>query len=154
MSVDVQIPGVGDLILRHLLLDQNGTLSYRGKLIDGVAERIVALRERIKIHILTADTFGTLKSVTTELGVSGRLVHSGTEKREFTEQLGPEHCAAIGNGRNDREMLQVAGLAITVLGPEGLNTSAAGASDIVCPSITGALDLLLDERLLIATLRS
>ncbi len=67
--------------------------------------------------------------------------------------LGPERCVAIGNGANDAAMLEAAALGIAVVGPEGAAASAVGNADVVCTSITDALDLLLDERALIATLR-
>jgi soluble P-type ATPase len=41
-----------------------------------------------------------------------------------------------------------------VLGPEGAAAGALRAADVVCASILDALDLLLDERALAATLRA
>jgi soluble P-type ATPase len=42
---------------------------------------------------------------------------------------------------------------IAVLGREGVSTLALQSADAVCSSISDALDLLMDERALIATLR-
>jgi soluble P-type ATPase len=50
-------------------------------------------------------------------------------------------------------MLEAAALAIAIVGPDGASAHAVAAADIVCASIVQALDLLLDERALIATLR-
>jgi soluble P-type ATPase len=50
-------------------------------------------------------------------------------------------------------MLAAAALGIAVLGPEGASSTALRAADVVCPSILHALDLLLDDRALAATLR-
>lgn len=50
-------------------------------------------------------------------------------------------------------MLRAARLGIAVIGPEGAASGAIMAADLVCRSVTEALDLLLDERLLVATLR-
>jgi soluble P-type ATPase len=50
-------------------------------------------------------------------------------------------------------MLAAAALGIAVVGPEGAAGAAVRAADVVCASIVDALDLLLDERLLVATLR-
>jgi soluble P-type ATPase len=69
------------------------------------------------------------------------------------EELGPPACAAVGNGLNDVPMLEAAALAIAVTGPEGASAPALAAADIVCRSIVEALDLLLDERALVATMR-
>jgi soluble P-type ATPase len=149
----VEIPGRGGLALEHLLLDQNGTLTNRGALIDGVAERLAGVRERFHVHVLSADTFGTLDELTRELGVDGQRVSSGEQKRAFLGALGAERCAAIGNGANDVAMLREAALGVAVIGPEGASTAALSAADVVCDSILDALGLLADELALTATLR-
>jgi soluble P-type ATPase len=153
VAVSVEIPGRGTLALEHLLLDATGTLTDRGDLIEGVAERLVAIGERLEPLILSADTFGTLRAVASELGARAEVVHSGEDKRGVVSRLGPERCVAIGNGANDEAMLEAAALAIAIVGPEGAAGAAVRAADVVCSSITDALDLLLDERALVATLR-
>jgi soluble P-type ATPase len=50
-------------------------------------------------------------------------------------------------------MLEEAALGIAVLGPEGLAVPALLAADVLVASIEDALDLLLNPRRLIATLR-
>jgi len=42
--------------------DYTGTLSYRGKLVAGVEERLRRLDALVDIHVLTADTRGPLPS--------------------------------------------------------------------------------------------
>jgi soluble P-type ATPase len=153
MAIDIDIPGVRKIRLEHLLLDQNGTLSDRGELIDGVAERLRKLGERLAVYILTADTFGTLDEITSELRIGGERVRTGADKLAFLDRLGPQHCAAVGNGRNDVPMLQAAALGITVLGPEGAASVAIAAADLVCRSITEALDLLMEPITVAAGLR-
>jgi soluble P-type ATPase len=61
---------------------------------------------------------------------------------------------AVGNGRNDRLMLEAAALGIAVIGDEGLAADAMQACDIVVRHIADALALLEDPRRLIATLRA
>ncbi len=141
------------LTIAHLVLDVNGTLTNRGELIDGVAKRVAALGARLEVHVLSADTFGTLASVATELDLHPHAISTGKEKAQYLAELGAGRCAAIGNGANDAAMLEAAVLGIAVVGPEGAAASAIGSAEIVCTSITDALDLLLDERALIATLR-
>jgi len=68
-------------------------------------------------------------------------------------ELGAEHCAAIGNGANDAAMLKAACIGIAVLGGEGVATSALRAADVLCGSMGEALDLLIHEAGLAATLR-
>jgi P-type E1-E2 ATPase len=153
MGISVDIPGRGSLALEHLVLDVNGTLTDRGALVDGVTVRLGQLREHVAVHLLSADTFGTLASVTADLGVQARTVVTGDDKARYVAELGAERCIAIGNGANDAAMLEAAILGIAVLGPEGAASSALRAADVVCASILDALDLLLDERALTATLR-
>jgi soluble P-type ATPase len=157
MSVAIAIPGGPDLELRYLILDYNGTVAMDGRLAEGVARRLEMLGKQLEIHVLTADTFGRAK---TELGgVNCNLVvlrgaEEHRQKAEYVDKLGAASVVAIGNGRNDRTMLERAALAIAVLGPEGLATDALSAADIVVPSPTAALELLLDPRRIAATLRS
>lgn len=153
MSITVTVPGEAPLVLRHLIADVNGTLTDRGRLIDGVADRIGRLRELVEIHLLTADTYGTLPEIAAELGVAARRVGVGAEKADVARELSPASCAALGNGANDEPVLRTAALGIAVIGPEGASPRALAAADVVCASVTDALDLLLDPRALTATLR-
>jgi soluble P-type ATPase len=153
MSWHYEIPGGGAIDIEHLLLDINGTLTDRGELIDGVADRLRRIRNDVEVHLLSADTFGTLDDLAAELRVDARRISQGSEKATFVEDLGPECCAAIGNGRNDAEMLGVSRLAIAVVGPEGASSAAVLNSNVVCRSVTEALDLLLDATAVTSTLR-
>jgi soluble P-type ATPase len=149
----IVIPGRPPLELEHLLLDVNGTLTDRGGLIDGVADKLGRLGETLEAHLLSADTFGSLADVASALGVRSTSVLDGEDKLAFAQELGPERCAAIGNGANDAMMLGETALGIAVIGAEGAASAAIQAADVVCASIGAALDLLLDERALGATLR-
>ncbi len=153
MTVSVEIPGWETLTFEHLLLDVNGTLTDRGRLIDGVAERVKGLGNALDVHLLSADTFGSLSEISERLGVTARRVRRGEQKREAAATLGAQRCVAIGNGRNDAGMFDEVALGIAVLGPEGLSSEAMEAADVVCPSILAALDLLADSDALIASLR-
>jgi P-type E1-E2 ATPase len=153
VTIAFEIPGRGPLELDFLLLDVNGTLSDRGALIEGVAERLAAIGEKLDVRILSADTFGTLETVSAGLGARAERVASGADKARIAAELGAERCAAIGNGANDAAMLEAAALGIAIVGPEGAAGAAVRAADAVCTSILDALDLLLDERALAATLR-
>lgn len=149
----IEIPGDEPIRLEHLVVDVNGTLSDRGELIAGVADRIGRLIASLATHLVTADTFGTAGALGRRLGLSVTTIGTGDDKAALVARLGADTTVAIGNGRNDEAMLRLARLGIAIIGPEGAAASAVLAADIVCRSITEALDLLLDERLLIATLR-
>jgi soluble P-type ATPase len=69
-------------------------------------------------------------------------------------QLGAQQTAAIGNGRNDQQMLQEAIIGIAVLNAEGVAAQTLLHADVVCRQIHDALQLLLEPRRLIATLRA
>jgi soluble P-type ATPase len=147
------IPGTTSLEIEHLVLDLNGTLSDRGVLIDGVAERLEALAADLTIHLVTADTLGTAGRLAAKLPLSVTPISKGADKESLVREIGAQRTVAIGNGRNDQAMILEAALGIAVIGPEGAAGATLSAADVVCRSILDALDLLLDERLLAATLR-
>jgi P-type E1-E2 ATPase len=149
----INIPGRGEFRLTHLGLDLNGTLALDGRLIDGVAQRLVALREHLEIRILTADTFGAAARIGDDLGLAIEHVHGAADKVAYVQRVGKANVVAIGNGANDAKMLAVAAIGIAILGPEGLARATLVAADIVVPSILVALDLLLNPKGLVATLR-
>lgn len=153
MTRRYEIAGEEPFAIEHLLLDVNGTLTDRGDLLDGVGDRIALLREELDVRLLSADTFGTLEELGRELGVETTRIQTGMDKGDLVRGLGGGRCAAIGNGRNDAEMLAEVRLGIVVLGPEGLSPQALLAASVVCPSIAVALDLLTDPKALGATLR-
>lgn len=148
------MPGEPPLVLEHLVLDLNGTLTNRGELIDGVAERLAELALDLDVRIATADTYGAAGSIAGQLGIPVETIGNGDDKERLVRFLGAERTAAIGNGRNDIPMLQAARLGIAVIGPEGAAGAAIAAADVLCTRMTDALDLLLDQRTLGATLRA
>ena len=152
--VRLELPGRQALELEYLLLDVNGTLTRQGHLVDGVAERIEALREALDSHLLSADTFGSLDAVAAQLRVNAQVAAGAADKLQALRALGANRCVAIGNGANDVSMLEDAALGIAVLGAEGASAAALAAADLVCSSILDALDLLRDPLALVATLRT
>lgn len=153
MTLTVEVPGRPALHLQHLLLDVNGTLTNRGVLISGVDRRIAELRAQLGVHLVSANTFGTLPSIAELLGARAITVGSGEHKLRELDRLGRDRCAVIGNGANDVLMLEAAALGIAVLGAEGASSAALQSADVVCASPLDALDLLLDPKALAATIR-
>ena len=155
--MNVDIPDFGRLDLAHLVLDYNGTLACDGDLLPGVAQRLTARAVDLQIHVVTADTFGKARA-----GLQGLpcdLVVLGTDgqdeaKRTYVERLGSDAVVAIGNGRNDALMLEIARLGIAVVQEEGAAARTLAAADLVCPHINAALDLFDHPGRLIASLRS
>jgi P-type E1-E2 ATPase len=154
--IEIDVPGWKLLRLSHAVLDVNGTLAVDGRLIDGVPDRLSALRRRLTIHLLTADTHGAQLDIDAQLGLTAHRLAPGGEraqKAEYVNQLGASSVAAIGNGSNDAGMLKAAALSIAVIGREGVSAEAIAAADVVVVGAADALDLLLNARRLIATLR-
>ena len=154
--IELSIPGKGVLTLHHFVLDVNGTIAADGSLIDGVAERLERLAEHLEIHMLTADTHGKQATIDAQVGFAAARItrgHEAEQKADYANRLGASGVVAVGNGRNDADMLHDAAISIAVLGTEGLSVQAFLVADVLAPSITDALDLLLEPRRLVATLR-
>lgn len=121
--IELNIPGMGVIKLEHLVSDVNGTLALDGNLIEGVATTLLRLSDRVKIHLLTADTHGRQEEIDQTLGMQAVRIPPGGEaeaKASYVRKLGPERVVAIGQGMNDSEMLRKAAIGICILSPEGL----------------------------------
>jgi soluble P-type ATPase len=155
--IEIDIPGYRTLHLEHLVLDYNGTLACDGELLAGVRKRLKALSVQLRIHILTADTFGKARAQLAGIPCDLSILPGDDQDRRklvYVQQLGPQVTVCVGNGRNDRLMLQEAGLGIAVIQGEGASGQAALAADLLSPDILTALDLLTHPLRLVATLRS
>ena len=155
--VEIDIPGYKKLTLKHLVLDYNGTIACDGKPLPSVKSTLESLAEKLKIHVLTADTFGeagsALKGFPCEVFIIP-LEGQERSKLEYIQRLGPDVTVCIGNGRNDRLMLKESALGIAVILEEGAAREALLAADLVCTSIVSALEMLANPLRLTATLRS
>ncbi|MBQ8236727.1 MAG: ATPase P [Oscillospiraceae bacterium] len=152
----IRIPGRGEMVLSHLILDYNGTIAEDGCIIEGVARRLEQLRRDLQICVITADTHGTAAKrceglplevktfPTTEVGEI-----KAAEAKKLTGGV-----VTIGNGFNDIQMSDAADLSICVIGKEGCCGALLSRCDVVVTSIHDALDLLLKTDRLRATLRT
>jgi len=155
--IDIDIPDFGAFALRHLVLDYNGTLALDGHLLPGVREVLGALAPLLEIHVITADTFGLAGKYLAGLPAHLTILPGGAladAKLNFIHQLGAESAVAIGNGRNDRKMLQAAAIGIALIQKEGGAVQAMQHADLISPHILEALELLRYPKRLVATLRS
>ena len=156
MTISVDIPGRGPLTIENVLFDLNGTLACDGLIAESTRERLKALGDSVTLYVMSADTYGTLEQVTAGLPMRVQRVQQtvgAPEKRRLLDSLGPDRTAAVGNGRNDVEMLGAAALGIVIMGPEGAAKDAVLAADMIFGQIDDALDCLLQPRRLVATLR-
>jgi len=154
--IELNIPGRGTLQLEHLVCDVNGTLALDGALPEGLARQLRGLRDRLEIHLLTADTHGRQAQIDRQLGLTAVRIQPGDEaeqKAAHVARLGAERVAAVGQGANDAAMLKAAGLGICVLSREGTAVEALLAADLVAPDIFAALELLEKPLRIVASLR-
>ncbi len=139
------------------MLDYNGTLAVDGGLIPGVKDRLLKLEENLRIHIITADTYGHVRASIGDLKCALHILPpegQAEAKRDYIRRLNVDRTVCIGNGRNDRLMLKEAVLGIAVILAEGACSSSIASADIVSTSILDALDMLKHSLRLTATLRS
>lgn len=154
--IELNIPGRGLVRLQHLVCDVNGTLAVDGQLPEGVRQRLNALRDRLTLHLLTADTHGKQDGIDRQLNIQSIRIQAGDEaeqKAQYVHQLGADSVVAIGQGANDAGMLRAAAVGMCVLSPEGTAVPALLEADLVAASIMDALEMLEKPLRIVATLR-
>jgi P-type E1-E2 ATPase len=154
--IKLSMPGYRELVLENLVIDFNGTLAVDGRLSKTTCEIINEVASQLKVYILTADTFGTAAQEC--FGIKAEVViidrdNDGPDKEAVVKKLDDSRTVAVGNGVNDVSMIAKAALGIAVLGPEGCAGRALAQADVVVKNIDEGLDLLLNPKRLVATLR-
>ncbi len=155
-EIEVVIPNYKSINIQHIVLDYNGTLAEDGLLKDGARELLQELSLLCQVHVITADTFGSVHKQVDAFELEVKVLTSDDhtqEKADYVEHLGAMHCAVVGNGNNDVGMIKKAVVGIALLGDEGCATATMMQSDLVCKSIEDALRLFVKRKRLIATLR-
>jgi len=155
--MNIDIPGLGTVDVRHLVFDFNGTIARDGKLLSNVDKTLTDLASQVAIHVLTADTCGTVERQLEGVPCTIHIISRGMEaeqKQHYVTALGAEHVVCIGNGANDKLMLKASRLGIAVFEGEGTAVSAVLDADIIARSIYDALGLLMIPQRIVATLRS
>lgn len=153
----IEIPGSANYDLKYVVCDYNGTIAIDGAFKAGIKNLFNKLTKLgFKIFVVTADTHGDakskLKGVKCDLHVLSSNKHD-EEKLQFVQDLGAQSVIAFGNGRNDRLMLKEAAIGVAVLQKEGLCVETLNAADLMVTNITDGLNLLLNQKRLIASLR-
>jgi len=155
--IEIDVPGNKKFRLEHLVLDYNGTIAFDGDLIDGVKTCLAELSQMLTIHVITADTFGSVKKALEDIHCKLAVIpldHQDAAKLEYVKNLGREKTVSMGNGVNDRLMLKASALGVAVIQGEGAAFETLASADVVCTEIRSALSLLSNPLRLIATLRS
>jgi len=153
----IDIPGFKKVTITNLICDFNGTLANKGELINGVAKLMNELAVKIKIYVITADTFGTveqqLKGINCEiLKISNE--NQAKQKLDLLNKLNPENTVCFGNGKNDELMLKNSVIGIGIMENEGIFSKNILNAHIICKNIQNAFELLLIPKKLVATLRN
>jgi P-type E1-E2 ATPase len=154
--IELNIPGRGTLRLEHLVCDVSGTLAVDGQLPEGLPRLIRNLRDRLTVHLITADSHGRQLLINQQLGLQAVRLQPGGEasqKAGYVRGLGTASVIALGQGANDASMLKEAALGICVLSGEGTCVEALLSADLLCPDIFAALELLEKPLRIVATLR-
>lgn len=154
--IELRIPGRGLVELEHLVCDVNGTLSVDGQLFDGLVRPLTNLRDRLELHLITADTLGRQSLIDRQLNLQAVRLQPGDEalqKAAYVQRLGAQSVIAIGQGANDAGMLKEAALGICVFSEEGVAVETLLAADLVVSDIFAALNLLEKPLRIVATLR-
>ena len=153
------IPNYGKITIKNIIFDINGTIQFKGQISNDLVKKIEELKKVYKIYLVSADTRGNLKELAEKLNVSYIKINpvensEAEEKNRELIRLGKDVTVAIGNGNNDTLMLKNAILGITILGSEGATIKSILNSEVIVPDPISAINLLLDEKIMIGTLRS
>lgn len=117
-----EIPGQGQLTIKTIILDLNGTLSVGGIVPEGVKPRLDKLKELgFKALFFTGNTRNDADELAKMLGIEWKLAKNAEDKRSLALELDPETCASVGNGLIDLELMKVVKLSILTLQAEGVH---------------------------------
>ena len=72
MMIELSVPGRGTLQLERLVSVVNGTLAVDSVLVlmDGFAQRVASVHDRVAVHLLTADTYGKQAAIDQQLNLT------------------------------------------------------------------------------------
>jgi len=155
--IKIEVPGDKTINAKHLVLDYNGTMAIDGLVMKDVPELLVKLSTHLNIHVLTADTFGTVHKELKEMPVTIKILElakQDKQKLNYVKNLGLPNIIAIGNGKNDLLMLKKSAFGIGVIQAEGACSLILNATHVICTNIIDALSLLINPKRLTATLRN
>ncbi|SRR5260221_1269534 len=150
-----QVTGIGEIEIKTIVLDLNGTLSVKNIIPEGVKERLTTLKEMgFKVILFTGDQRGTAAEMSANLGIEFFKAKTSDEKEELFLKLDTETTAAIGNARIDLGKFKHAKVSIATLQAEGIHTGILPFVDVIVPSINDALDFFIDKDIFGATMRT
>ena len=152
----VEIPGFKKVDVKNVVFDYNGTLAKDGKLKDSTKELLKKVCEKFTVFVITADTFGSVQKELKDFNLNIKILHSDNhtkEKESFIKSFKDGDVVSFGNGNNDALMLKASSISIAIIEGEGCSKEALLNSTLICKDIDDAINLLLNPKRLIATLR-
>ncbi|MBD3215139.1 MAG: hypothetical protein GF311_21210 [Candidatus Lokiarchaeota archaeon] len=152
------IPNFGEILIRNILFDVNGTVQFFGNISEDLNERFQKLKEIYNIFLVSADTRGNLEEIANRLQVkfikiTPKDISESQAKNYQLDKLGKNETIAIGNGNNDSLMLKNSIIGILIIGSEGATIESLLNSDLVFTNPIDVLDFLMDDDAIIGTLR-
>jgi len=149
-----QVTGVGEIEIKTIVLDLNGTLAVKGMIPEGVKERISKLKELgINIILFTGNQRGNAQELCDSIGITFSVAKTGEDKERLFLELDTETTAAIGNARIDNGKFKHAKVSVATLQSEGIHTGILEHVDVIVPTINDALDFFIDPDIFGATMR-
>lgn len=155
--IRIEIPGTGHVDIENVMFDFNGTIAADGRLLDGVGAAMNRLAKRLEFHVVTADTFGSVRAQLGGVETQVVLISNQDQDRKKLDALnliGADTTMAVGNGVNDALMLKHAKLGVAVLGEEGMALQALMSADVMIRDILDLFAFFENPKRLSATLRN
>ncbi|TXT65221.1 MAG: hypothetical protein BAJALOKI3v1_120028 [Promethearchaeota archaeon] len=152
------IPNCGEILIRNILFDVNGTIQFSGSISKDLIPKFQKIKEIYDVYLISADTRGNLEELANQLQVkyiriNPKEISESQAKNYQLDKLGKNETIAVGNGNNDSLMLKNALLGILIIGNEGATRESLFNSDLVFTNPIDVLDFLIDEKAIIGTLR-
>lgn len=154
--IEIDIPGRNNFKIENIVFDYNGTVAVDGMMNTEVKEMLTKLNQYLNVYIITADTYGNVRSQCEGLPVKIETFSKGNAtfyKKQFVEKIGAEFTIAVGNGLNDVGMFKASALAIAVIEEEGCASEAIIHSNITVKSIKNVFNMIIKKSRIKATLR-
>jgi soluble P-type ATPase len=148
------IPEIGEINIKTIVLDLNGTLADYGIIKQSTKKLLEKLKDKgFKLVLISGDIRGNAAGMAAELGLELYRGKNSTEKASKTKMFDKETTAAIGNARIDIGTFENAKISVATIRKEGIHTGILKYVDIVVFDIDDALNLFLNPKALEGTLR-
>ena len=144
--ISIQRPGMESLDIHFVLIDFEGTLAMDGRVHPKAKDKVNLLSKRATIYILTKSNREKVEETLRKMKAEILYVAEGDssqQKLNVLQRLGPHQTAVIGNGLDDGQIMEQAGLGMCVIGKEGSSAEAMAKADLVVTHVLDALDFLL-----------